>query len=126
VREHFKNTTSSKRGMPKRPRHTIKNCEPLCLPMMLFTIRYHHDHLLDMSNASSIVQDREAGLGFAESPIIADIIETALFEDRCGYGVKFSSYFKPIPFNLLALVITIVCTSCSPSRTLAIADSFRD
>lgn len=41
---------------------------------MLFTIRYHHDHLLDMSNASSIVQDREAGLGFAESPIIADIL----------------------------------------------------
>ncbi len=93
-----RNTTGSRRGMPRRLRHTIKICELLCLPTMRFTIRYCPDNFLTMSNASdSIVQDREAGIGFAESPIIADIIETALFEDSSGYGVKFSTYFKPIP-----------------------------
>lgn len=61
-----------------------------------------------------IFQDFEAGVGYAESPIIADIIETALFEDVSGYGVKFSNYFKPIPLNLLALVITIVRMSLFP------------
>ena len=122
-----RNTTGSRRGMPRRLRHTIKICELLCLPTMRFTIRYCPDNFLTMSNASdSIVQDREAGIGFAESPIIADIIETALFEDSSGYGVKFSTYFKPIPLNLLALVITIVCTPCSSPHTLAIADTFRD
>ena len=110
MREHFKEYYRFKKGDAEE----IKNCEPLYLPTMLFTIRYCPDHVLIMSNTSFIVQDRDAGVGFAE---IADINKTALFEDGSGYGVKFSSYFKPIPLNLLALVITIVCTPCSSGRT---------
>ncbi|KAM6494015.1 hypothetical protein JOM56_010376 [Amanita muscaria] len=53
-------------------------------------------------------KDPEAGTGFAENSIVADILETALFEDSSDYGVRFAKYFNPIPINLLALVFTII------------------
>jgi hypothetical protein len=53
-------------------------------------------------------QDREAGTGFAESSLIADVLETALFEDSTSLGVRFCKHFNPIPSKLLALLFTVV------------------
>ncbi|KAM6493522.1 hypothetical protein JOM56_011656 [Amanita muscaria] len=53
-------------------------------------------------------QDPEVGTGFTESSIVADILETALFEDSSDYGIRFAKYFNPIPINLLALAFTVI------------------
>ncbi|KAJ7579725.1 hypothetical protein C8J56DRAFT_896999 [Mycena floridula] len=44
--------------------------------------------------------------GFAQSKIIVDILESTIFKDATGLGVKYRQYFSPISPNTLALVIT--------------------
>ncbi|KAM6488881.1 hypothetical protein JOM56_015658 [Amanita muscaria] len=91
AREHFKDYYKFKKGSAHETRQYNLNLRVV----LLTDDAFHH-------------KDPEAGTGFAESPVIADILETALFEDSSDYGVRFAKYFNPIPANLLALVFTII------------------
>jgi hypothetical protein len=46
--------------------------------------------------------------GYAEAKILSTIIEAVWFEDMSSHGVIFSTLFKPIPLETMALVMTIV------------------
>ncbi|KAJ7574247.1 hypothetical protein C8J56DRAFT_1126191 [Mycena floridula] len=79
---HFKKGTSeATKDFNKELRHSLLKADA-----------FHH-------------KDIEALTGFAQSKIIADILETAFFEDATGLRVQFRQYFRPISENTLALVI---------------------
>ncbi|KAM6502661.1 hypothetical protein JOM56_002638 [Amanita muscaria] len=91
ARDHFKDYYKFKKGTA----HETKQYNIELRATLLTDDAFHH-------------KDPEAGTGFAENSIVADILETALFEDSSDYGVRFAKYFNPIPINLLALVFTII------------------
>ncbi|KAJ7204114.1 hypothetical protein GGX14DRAFT_460880 [Mycena pura] len=50
--------------------------------------------------------------GYAEQKIVADVREAKVFKDKGAVGIIFSSYFNPIPLELIALEIAALefCT----------------
>jgi hypothetical protein len=56
-----------------------------------------------------LCQNMDDMAGYAEAKIISAVIEAVWFEDLKSHGVIFNTLFNPIPLEMFALVMTIVC-----------------
>ncbi|GBE88898.1 hypothetical protein SCP_1403060 [Sparassis crispa] len=53
-------------------------------------------------------KDVENIIGFAQNKIITDVIQAEWFRSKTDVGVIFEDRFCPIPFELLALLMTLI------------------
>jgi len=58
-----------------------------------------------------LMQDFRNRKGLYETPLIQQAVNIMWFSDPTADGIKFSTYFNPIPIRTITLIFTAVCLS---------------